>query len=457
VKDESMTTLLPSELAPASLNVAAVRHTLTGRSTGTPAPLSPEPLSPEPLSYGPLAEVSGANEYVPLSDGATVRYANFDYAASAPALRQVQDAVARALDEYASVHRGAGYLSQRSTARYEGARATVAEFLGARDDDHLIFTANTTDSLNLLASCVPGEVVVLDVEHHANLLPWTRNGARVVTAPLSVEGVLGALEAELASRPAALLSVTGASNVTGELLPIRRLAALAHRYGARICVDAAQLAPHRRVDIKGSGIDYLALSGHKLYAPYGAGVLVGRADWLDQAQPYRFGGGASYEVIGRPVHHDVEVAWQTGPARHEAGSPNVLGAVGLAAAATALTEIGEQAVIEHERRLTELLISGLAEIEQVRPLRIWTDSTERVGIVAFTVDGSTPRQVAEYLSAEHGIGVRDGKFCAHPVLHRLGRYDGAVRASLGLGTGERDVHRLVAALHALVNKHVEKG
>ncbi|MFC7754320.1 aminotransferase class V-fold PLP-dependent enzyme [Tsukamurella soli] len=396
-----------------------------------------------------MAVVSGAAEYVPLTDGATVRYANLDYAASAPALEAVQRAVATALGEYASVHRGAGYLSQRSTARYESARATVAEFVGARDDDHVIFTGNTTDSLNLLARCVPGEVVVLDAEHHANLLPWQHGGVRVVCAPLSIEGTLAAVEAELSRRPAALLSVTGASNVTGEVLPVRRLAAIAHRYGARICVDAAQLAPHRRISLRDSGIDYLAFSGHKLYAPYGAGVLVGRADWLDDADPYRYGGGATYEVIGKPVARSVEVAWHTGPARHEAGSPNVLGAVAIAAAAVELTRLTDEAA-EHERFLTELLSAGLADIDGVRELRIWVDSVERVGIVAFTVDGVAPREVAEYLSDQHGIGVRDGRFCAHPIVARLGVPDGAVRASLGLGTTETDVRRLVDAIAELV-------
>lgn len=402
-----------------------------------------------PLSFGPAARVTGADEFVPISDGATVRYANFDYAASAPALLEVQAAVQEALGEYASVHRGAGYLSQRSTSRYENARETVAEFIGARDDDHVIFTGNTTDSINLLANCVPGEVVVLDCEHHANLLPWKRIGARVVSAPLSVEGTLEALEKELSRRPAALLSVTGASNVTGEVLPIRRLAALAHRYGARIAVDGAQLVPHRRISLRDSGVDYLAFSGHKLYAPFGSGVLVGRADWFDEAEPFRCGGGASYEVIGTPVSKSVAVAWHTGPARHEAGSPNVLGAVAIAAACEAIAKLGEAEIARHERFLTDLLLTSLERNSSVRTLKIWADSTDRVGIVAFTVDGFTPREVAEHLSSEHGIGVRDGKFCAHPVVNRLGCYDGAVRASIGLGTGESDVHRLVRAVEDL--------
>ncbi|ADG77186.1 Cysteine desulfurase OS=Tsukamurella paurometabola (strain ATCC 8368 / DSM / CCUG 35730 / CIP 100753 / JCM 10117 / KCTC 9821 / NBRC 16120 / NCIMB 702349/ NCTC 13040) OX=521096 GN=Tpau_0546 PE=3 SV=1 [Tsukamurella paurometabola] len=422
--------------------------TILDRTCPAPTLASPE-RSAGPLAFGPIARVTGADEFVPLADGATVRYANFDYAASAPALVAVQEAVATALTEYASVHRGAGYLSQRSTARYEAARDIVADFIGARGDDHVIFTGNTTDSLNLLAACVPGEVVVLDCEHHANLLPWKRIGARVVSAPLSIEGTLKAVEAELARRPAALLSVTGASNVTGEVLPIRRLAALAHRHGARIAVDGAQLVPHRRISLRDSGVDYLAFSGHKLYAPFGSGVLVGRADWFDEAEPYRCGGGASYEVIGTPVAKSVEVAWHTGPARHEAGSPNVLGAVAIGAACEAIAALGESEIARHEHYLTDLLLGSLTRLDGVRPLRIWADSTDRVGIVAFTVDGYTPREVAEFLSSRYGIGVRDGKFCAHPVVNRLGCYDGAVRASLGLGTAENDVHRLVRALEDL--------
>lgn len=414
-----------------------------------------------PLALGPLAAVTGADEYAPLRDGATVRYANFDYAASAPALVEVRAAVQEALGEYASVHRGAGYLSQRSTSRYERAREIVAEFVGARADDHVVFTGNTTDSINLLAACVPGEVVVLDCEHHANLLPWKKiaelnrparsapGAVRVISAPLSIEGTLEVLEKELRARPAALVSVTGASNVTGEVLPIRRLAALAHRHGARIAVDGAQLVPHRRISLRESGVDYLAFSGHKLYAPFGSGVLVGRADWLDEAEPVRCGGGASYEVIGTPVSKSVEVAWHTGPARHEAGSPNVLGAVAIAAACEAIAGLGEEAIALHERFLTDLLLRSLERIEGVRTLKIWADSTERVGIVAFTVAGYTPREVAEHLSEEHGIGVRDGKFCAHPVVDRLGCSDGAVRASIGLGTSENDVRRLVRALEDL--------
>ncbi|WP_280250454.1 aminotransferase class V-fold PLP-dependent enzyme [Nocardia abscessus] len=390
-----------------------------------------------------LARVSGDELRVPLVQGGTATYANFDYAASAPALTQVTDRVQQLLPYYASVHRGAGYASRISTECYEAARGSVSRFLDAADDQVVVFTRNTTDSLNLLASCVPGDTVVLDVEHHANFLPWTRRGRRVVAAADTVEETVGRLVAELCSRPAALLAVTGASNVTGEVLPLERLATIAHQCGARILVDAAQLAPHRRISLRDIGIDYLAFSGHKLYAPFGSGVLVGRRDWLDAARPYLAGGGAVREV-------SIDGAeWAPAPQRHEAGSPNVLGAAALAAACDALGAIDAETLAAHEHRLADRLRDGLAAIPGVQQLRIWIDSPDSVGIVAFTLDDFAPGHVAAYLSAEHGIGVRDGRFCAHPLLTRLG-LDGALRASIGLGTTSADVDRLIDALAALV-------
>ncbi|WP_338771027.1 aminotransferase class V-fold PLP-dependent enzyme [Nocardia vulneris] len=390
-----------------------------------------------------LARVSGDDLQVPLVQGGTTTYANFDYAASAPALAQVTDRVQQLLPFYASVHRGAGYASRISTECYEAARGSVTRYLDAADDQVVVFTRNTTDSLNLLASCVPGDTVVLDIEHHANLLPWTRHGRRVVQAAATVEETIGRLVAELCSKPAALLAVTGASNVTGEVLPLERLATVAHQCGARILVDAAQLAPHRRISLRDTGIDYIAFSGHKLYAPFGAGVLVGRRDWLDRAEPYLAGGGAVREVS------TTGVEWAAAPQRHEGGSPNVLGAAALAAACDALCEIDAETLAAHEHRLADRLREGLAAIPGVRLLRIWHDSPDTVGIVAFTLDGFVPGHVAAYLSAEHGIGVRDGRFCAHPLLARLD-LDGALRASIGLGTTLAHVDRLIDAVATLV-------
>lgn len=198
-------------------------------------------LSADTCRTTAIAKVSGADLQVPLVQGGECSYANFDYAASAPALAQVTDRIAELLPTYASVHRGAGYASRISTLTYENARESVARFVNCADDQVVVFTRNTTDSLNLLAQCVPGSTVVLDVEHHANLLPW--NDARIVTAADTIEETIERLIGELCTKPAALLAITGASNVTGEILPIARLADIAHRCGARILVDAACWLP----------------------------------------------------------------------------------------------------------------------------------------------------------------------------------------------------------------------
>jgi selenocysteine lyase/cysteine desulfurase len=419
-----------------------------------------------------LLPVVGAGLPVPLVTGASVPYANLDYAASAPALRAVAEHLATALPYYASVHRGAGYASQVSTALLENARLCIGRFLGAREDDLVVFTRNTTDALNLLANCVPqgGSVLYLDIEHHANLLPWQRRGDVVLEAAPSLRETLADVEAALARTPTALLAVTGASNVTGQLLPIKKLAEIAHRHGARIAVDAAQLAPHRRVSLTDSGVDYLALSGHKLYAPYGAGVLVGRADWLDAAPAYLAGGGAVREV------GIAETDWATGPARHEGGTPNVLGAAALARACEELATVGAATLTEHEDALRRRLLAGLTQLPEISVLSIWTeaeptaagsgataeaeaeaeaevDGSDAIGVVSFTVAGQHAGLVAAYLSAEHGIGVRDGRFCAHPLLAKLGLPgDGAVRASFGVSSTSADVDRLLHALRTLLTE-----
>ncbi|MCT9929760.1 aminotransferase class V-fold PLP-dependent enzyme [Planotetraspora sp. A-T 1434] len=400
-----------------------------------------------------MPAVLGADLQVPVKGGRLVPYANLDYAASAPCLEPVNAAVAAALPAYSSVHRGAGYASQLTTARYEQARHTVRAFAGARPDDALIFTRNTTDAMNLLARSLPDgtTVVVFDTEHHASLLPWS-DAVRLAPPAFPGEAIRAADEALAAVDGPALLVVTAASNVTGELWPIAGLAHIAHRHGARIAVDAAQLVPHRRLNLTALDLDYVAFSGHKLYAPFGAGALIGRPDWLAQASPYLRGGGAVKAVA-------ETTEWSEDPeARHEAGTPNVLGAIALAAACDALSATGWTVLVREEERLLARLRAGLAGIEGVRELSLWGPDHPRVGIVSFVVDGRSAREVAEELSSEHGIGVRDGKFCAHPfVRHLLGTPDGgcdddtasAVRASIGIGSTEEHVDRLIAALKRL--------
>ncbi|MET0977008.1 MAG: aminotransferase class V-fold PLP-dependent enzyme [Leifsonia sp.] len=393
----------------------------------------------------PLLPVIGAELEVPLVSGSSSRYVNLDYAASAPALSVVAEHVTELLPLYASVHRGAGYASQVSTSVYESARSIVGDFVGARDGDVVVFTRNTTDALGLLASAVPGETVLLDIEHHANLLPWQASSARIVLSADTIAETLERLDAELARRPAALVTITGASNVTGEILPIRKLATIAHRRGARLAVDGAQLVPHRRVDLLRDGVDYLAFSGHKVYAPFGAGVLVGRADWLDAAPPYLQGGGAVSEVTLSGA------AWHPAPARHEGGSPNVIGVAALARAVSELARLDAAEWAAHDRALRDRLITGLEALPRVHAHRIFSDSDDAVGLVSFSIEGVDARLVATYLSAEHGIGVRDGRFCAHPLLAKL-RIDGpALRASFGVGSTDADVDALLGALTAYLS------
>jgi selenocysteine lyase/cysteine desulfurase len=397
---------------------------------------------------------------VPLAVLGVPGLTNLDYAATAPCLRVAADAVNELLPWYGSVHRGAGVLSQRSTAAYERARQSVAAFLGCRADDHVVFTRNTTDALSLLAAALPPDatVVTFGGEHHANLLPW-RQTVRL-PVPDSPGAAVRATDAALrelrrgGNTAPILVAVTAASNVTGELWPIGQIAVVAQRHHARIAVDAAQLAPHLPIDVGALGVDYVALSGHKLYAPFGVGVLAGRADWLDAAPPYLAGGGATVHV-GDATH---DVVYTVGPARQEAGTPNLLGAVALAAVCDALGSADRIALAAHEQTLVARLREGLADLPGVAELRMFAPDAARVGIVSFAVAGNDSAAVSAYLAAEHGIGVRDGLFCAHPLARRLLREAGvrlgrplpptALRASIGLGTTIEDIDRLVGALAA---------
>ncbi|MFE7357399.1 aminotransferase class V-fold PLP-dependent enzyme [Streptomyces sp. NPDC057543] len=419
--------------------------------------------------------VLGKDVTVPLVTGGEVAYAALDYAASAPALQRVWDDVAAYAPYYGSVHRGAGYLSQLSTDLFENSRATVAEFLGCRAEDQVIFTRSTTDSLNLLAAVVPADcqVFVYETEHHASLLPWRDARVTYLNAPRTPAQAVEALERALADRDPygpALVCVTGASNVTGELWPVKELAAAAHAHGARIVLDAAQLAPHHPVDIADLDVDWVAFSGHKLYAPFGSGVLAGRADWLRDAEPYLAGGGASRRVARRG-DGGVDVEWHTTAARHEAGSPNVIGVYSIASACKALTEAGFDNLVAREQHLVTAVRTGLAGVPEVKVLSLFGDDAPRVGVISFVVEGWNSSHFAAALSAEYGIGVRDGLFCAHPLVRTLLGSDpqevgecgapeaepgerslNAIRVSFGAGTPDEHIERFVRAVKELVSK-----
>ncbi|MGH7721591.1 MAG: aminotransferase class V-fold PLP-dependent enzyme [Candidatus Dormibacteria bacterium] len=423
---------------------------------------------------GTLPRLCGADMQVPLADGSLRRYVNLDCAASTPALESVVAAVTEVLPWYSSVHRGAGHLSQVSTRLYEAARQAVAAFVGARPGDSVVFVRNTTDAINHLAAClrVPAGATVLstEMEHHANMLPWRRLGpVEHLPPPRSAAQLLDSVDAALRAGGGriAVLAVSGAGNVTGEVMPVAEMARLAHAHGAIISVDAAQLAPHRAIDMTALDVDCLALSGHKMYAPFGAGALVVRTDLVAEAEPLLAGGGAVDFVTVD------DVLWTGMPDRLEAGSPNVIGAIALGVAAGTLGTVGMTRIADHERELLARVDAAFAELPRLRRLRLWEDpSVDRLGVVTFTVAGLDHALVAAVLSAEHAIGVRHGCFCAHPyITHLLGidavaadsvrsslrrgervGIPGAVRASFGLGTTERDVDELCAALSQLLDR-----
>jgi selenocysteine lyase/cysteine desulfurase len=374
--------------------------------------------------------IVGLDERVPLLDGRRTPYVNLDNAATTPALRAVLDAVERFLPYYSSVHRGTGFKSRLSTAVYDEAHAAIARFVGAdAETAAIIFGKNTTEAINKLAFRYPfgARQVVLStgMEHHSNDLPWRRR-AQVVRAAVTRDGRLDEddmdrLLAKYGER-VALLTVSGASNVTGYVQPIHRLARKAHAVGARILVDAAQLAAHRRIDVKPLGdpehLDYVVLSAHKMYAPFGTGALVGRRDTFLHGAPEHPGGG-TVEVVT-----PTDVYWAGLPDREEAGSPNVIGAVAMAVAAQTLMDAGVDSAARDEASLTA---HALEHLQDVTGLTVYgagdpaAPDGDRIGVIAFNV-GSVPHAlVAAILGHEAGIGVRSGCFCAQSyVAHLLG-------------------------------------
>ena len=366
-------------------------------------------------------EIVGVDELVPLLDGASVRYANLDNAATTPPMRAAVDAIKRFLPIASSVHRGTGFKSRASTAAFEEAREVVGHFVGADPErDVVVFTKNTTEAINMFARSMvlPDGAVVLTtvLEHHSNLLPW-RHRAPVVHVRGRADGIAGRGRPRrswlaIAGR-VALLAVTGASNVTGVTPPVHRLAAKVHAVGGRILVDAAQLAGHRRIDMlphdDPGHLDAVAMSAHKMYAPFGSGALIADRR-LFGTEPDHRGGGTV-----RAVTLD-DIVWADLPDRSEAGTPNLLGAIAFAAAAKRLDELGLDKIAAHEMELARYAEPGwrAAGRDGVR-------RRARLGVIPLGVDGWDPRLVAAVLGYEHGVGVRAGCFCAHPyVAHLLG-------------------------------------
>lgn len=440
------------------MSAVSIEHTNTTSDAPSPTPCEPPRLSVvgagTPVQRAVVAGIPqtvAEDLGVPTVDRRVTDYANFDHGATTPALVAVAEAAAKVQRRYGSVHRGAGYASQVTTGWFEAARQQVAEFVGARTGDEVIFTRNTTDALRLLAHCLPAQarVIAWESAHHAALLPWPQERTSRLPVPSSTEHALQLLRTELERSTAEapevehLVVITGACNVTGEVWPVHELATVAHEFGARTVLDAAQYAPHRTIDLDTLGVDWVAFSGHKLYAPYGSGVLAGARDWLDAAQPYLPAGGATAAVT---AHHTY---WHTGPARHEGGTPNAVGAVAIAASCATLTRHAG-AIEAHEAALYTRLRTALERIEGVRVVQALGDRPN-VGVVTFTVEGYEPSLVSQVLADEGAIAVRDGRFCAHLLCDTIvGEGQTAVRASLGLATTAEHVERLIAAVQRLV-------
>lgn len=432
-----------------------------------------------PSSYRDL--FIGLDVSTPLLDGSECPYVNLDNAASTPALKAVQQTIEAFLPYYSSVHRGTGFKSQLSTHAYEASREAVLNFVGADPGEHICaFVKNTTEAINKLAHRFPftpqrDVVITTGMEHHSDDLPW-RAAAHTVHVALTVDGRLDEadFDAQLqrfAGR-VALVAVSGASNVTGFINPIHRLAEKAHAAGAQILVDCAQLAPHRPVvmgPLSDPGhLDYIAISAHKMYAPFGSGALVGRRDTFERGDPDQRGGG-TVEIVTLD-----DVVWAGPPDREEAGSPNTVGAVALAAAIHTLQSVGMENVARHEAELTEY---ALRRLPQVPGVRIFGDTdparaAQRLGVIPLELQGISHFKVAAILGHEFGIGVRSGCFCAHPyILHLLGLTSaeahavrermlsgdksdmpGLIRASFGLYNRLEDVDALAQAL-----EHIARG
>jgi selenocysteine lyase/cysteine desulfurase len=417
-------------------------------------------------------EIVGIDTLVPLLDGTERSYVFLDNAASTPALRSVLNAVEEFLPWYSGVHRGTGFNSILATGVFDAAHDAIGKFVGAAlERNTVVFTKNTTECVNRLANrfrFAPGDTVITTImEHHSNDLPWRKN-ARVIHIGITPDGHpdLAAMKAAIARGKGSLrlVAVSGASNITGICSPIHDIAAWAHASGAGIFVDAAQLAPHRAINMLPDDdprhIDFLALSAHKMYAPFGTGVLVGPKEFFNAGDPDLVGGGVvDIVTLDRAV-------WNRPPHKEEAGSPNVIGGVALAAAVRRLESVGMDAIAAHEQ---ELLAYGYARLKKIKNVLLYgpTDHLEeKVGVMAFNVEGMHHSLVAAILGVEGGIGVRDGCFCAHPYVKELlhvgpeadrvfteevmsgnkSNMPGMVRASLGCYNTREDIDALVEML-----------
>jgi cysteine desulfurase/selenocysteine lyase len=366
-----------------------------------------------------------------------------DSAASAMKPNAVIDAMSDTMrTQYANVHRGLHWMSERTTEAYESTRYAVARLLNAASRDEIVFTANSTAAINLVAHSYgsllkPGQAVLItEMEHHANIVPWQmlrdRSEITLRVAPITDTGELdmAAFEALLADGKVGLVAVTHMSNVLGTYLPVERIAKLAHAAGAKVLFDGSQAVVHRKVDVQALDADFYVFTGHKLYGPTGIGVLWGRPGLLEAMPPFMGGGDMIASVSFE------RSTWARVPHKFEAGTPAIVEAIGLKRAIEWVEAIGFDAISAHEAALTDHALARLAEVKGVRVLG---QAQDRGGVISFTLEGAHAHDVATLLD-RNGVAVRAGNHCAEPLMRRLG-VDSTARASFGIYTtpGEIDV------------------
>ncbi len=372
-----------------------------------------------------------------------------DSAASAQKPRAVIDAMRNAMEtQYANIHRGLHWMSERTTEAYEAARDAVASLMNASDRHEIVLTRNVTESLNLMAHSYgrgvmrPGQAVVISaMEHHSNIVPWQmlrdERGIELRVAPITDAGELdlAAFEALFADGKVGLVSITHMSNVLGSVTPAERIVQIAHAHGAKVLFDGAQAVVHRRIDVQALGCDFYAWTGHKLYGPTGIGVLWGRRELLERMPPF-LGGGDMISSVSYEKSNWAEV-----PHKFEAGTPPILEGIGLKAAIDYVQSIGYDAIAEHERALVDRALTKLSAIEGIT---IIGRAQDRGGVVSFTLDKAHAHDVATLLDRQ-GIAVRAGHHCAEPLMRRL-NLDSTARASFGIYTTLEEIDVLADAL-----------
>ena len=416
--------------------------------------------------------VVGINEEMELENGTRKAVIDFDNAATTPALQPVADEVDEQLEKYGSIGRGFSPKSDYSTDLYNSTRDKVLGFVGADPDKYTVFyVSNTTDGLNKLASALIEDesdiILTTRIEHHSNDLPWRESGT-VIYAEVDDQGrvMYDDIERQLQNNKVKYVSVTAASNVTGYVTDVHRVAKLAHKYGAKIIVDGAQIVAHRKFSMMGDtpdeNIDFFVFSAHKMYAPYGGGAVIGLTEELQSHMP-KFYGGGTIHIVG-----DEWVEYAEAPKSYEAGSPNYPGVVAMGKAIDVLEEIGFDNIEAHEKELNQRLVDGLLKMDNIIIYGDYEDLSDRVGVITFNFSDANSQLVAEELSHSYGIATRRGAFCANPYVWRLyGLTDeqvhnfaecsdvntpGMIRVSFGIYNTEDEVDYLLKVLPKAVKQ-----